>query len=88
MKACGKYYMRLSGNLVSFVRAEFLLNWSIIDEVTTRNTTAHFLAHSVDINGASHSGTTFRLSLDFLALRFRCRYLASPGTLAGRPEQD
>jgi len=25
------------------------LNWSIIDEVTTRNTTAYFLAHSVDV---------------------------------------
>jgi len=35
-------YVHLSGNLVSVLPVEFLLNWSIIDEVTTGNTTAYF----------------------------------------------
>ena len=30
------------GNLVSFLTVDFCLKWSRIDEVTTRNTTAHF----------------------------------------------
>jgi len=34
--------MHLSGNLVSFLTVEFLLNWSITDEVTTHSTTANF----------------------------------------------
>ena len=34
--------MHLSGNLVSFLIVKFLLNWSIIDEVTTRSTTPYF----------------------------------------------
>jgi len=39
--------IHLFGNSVSVLTMEFLLNWSIIDEVTTRNTTAYFLAQSV-----------------------------------------
>jgi len=34
--------MHLSGNLVSILTVEFLLNWSIIDKITTHNTTVCF----------------------------------------------
>ena len=33
LEACGKYYMHLSGNVVSFLTVEFILNWSILTKL-------------------------------------------------------
>jgi len=37
----------IRGSAIGGPNSGISLNWSIIDEVTTRNTTAYFLAHSV-----------------------------------------